>query len=66
MELKNAYKERFEFKDGRIYIRLDNSMINELREIRRKTGISMSESIRESIRRLIKDVNDKGNMNLTI
>lgn len=45
---------------------MDDSMIDRLREIRKKTGISVSEIIRESVRRLIQEVDETGSIQLKI
>lgn len=61
-----GYKEFREKKVKTLYSRMDDSMIAQLREIRMKTGISVSEIIRESVRRLLKEVNETGTINLRI
>ena len=66
METTSGYKTRFEKKNQRLDLRLDTSMIQKLKQIRRETGISVAELIRESVRRLLHDVNDKGSINLNI
>jgi hypothetical protein len=45
---------------------MDSSMVQSLKEIRKATGISVSEIIRESVRRLIQEVNESGSINLKI
>jgi len=45
---------------------MDDSMIARLREIRKKTGISVSEIIRESVRRLLQEVENTGSINLKL
>ena len=55
-----GYKNSLEPKKQILYARMDDSMILELRDIRRKTGISVSEIIREAVRRLIHEVNENG------
>ena len=65
MEIK-GYKERNEKKKTIVYVRLDESMINKLDEIRVKLGVSKSESIREAIRRLLRDVEEKGSLNISL
>jgi len=62
----NGYKTTFEKKNQRLYLRLDDSMIDKLKEIRRKTGISVSELVRESVRRLLQEVNAEGDINLKL
>lgn len=66
METTTSYKNRFEKKNQRLDIRLDESMIQRLKEIRKETGISVSELCREAVRRLIKDVSDSDGINLNI
>jgi len=66
METSSGYKNRFEKKNQRLDVRLDSSMIEKLKEIRRETGISVSEIIREAVRRILHDVNVSGDINLKI
>ncbi len=66
METKNGYKTSFEKKNQRLDVRLDDSMITKLKQIRRETGISVSEIIRESVRRLLQEVDETGSINLKI
>lgn len=66
MDTINGYKLRFEKKDKTLYSRMDDSMISRLREIRKKTGISVSEIIREAVRRLLRDIDETGSINLKI
>lgn len=66
METKNGYKLGYEKKKQILYSRMDDTMILRLREIRKKTGISVSEIIRESVRRLLLDVDTTGSINLKI
>ncbi len=61
-----GYKEFREKKVKTLYSRMDDSMIEKLREIRKKTGISVSEIIRESVRRLLKEVSETGSINLKL
>ena len=65
-ETVKGYKELFEKKKQILYSRMDDSMIERLREIRQKTGISMSELIREAVRRLLQEIEETGNINLRI
>ena len=62
----NGYKNRFEKKNQRVDVRLDTSMIQRLKEIRTKTGISVSEIIRESVRRLLQESNEAGAFNIRV
>ncbi len=66
MEELKGYKAKFEIKDKNLYCRMDSSMIQRLKEIRKATGISVSEVIRESVRRLIQEVDDTGSINLRV
>ena len=66
MDTVNGYKEKFERKKDILYSRMDDSMIKKLREIRKKTGISVSELIREAVRRLLLDIEKSGGMTLRI
>lgn len=65
-ETIEGYNVAYERKKQILYSRMDDSMINRLREIRRKTGISVSEIIRESVRRLLKEIDETGSINLKI
>lgn len=62
----NGYKEFKEKKKDIVYARLDASMLKKLQLIRNKTGISVSEIIREGVRRLLADIDDSGTLNLKI
>jgi predicted DNA-binding protein len=66
METVEGYKEFREKKEKILYSRMDDSMITRLRNIRKKTGISVSEIIREAVRRLLKEVDESGTINLRI
>lgn len=59
MDLK-GYKEKREKKSIIQPCRMDEKMINKLNEITAKTGISISELIRESVRHLIIEVEETG------
>jgi predicted DNA-binding protein len=61
-----GYKITFEKKQKILYSRMDATMIQRLKDIRKKTGISVSEIIRESVRRLLKEVDDTGSINLKL
>ena len=65
-EAVKGYKELFEKKKQILYSRMDDTMIERLREIRQKTGISVSELIREAVRRLLQEIEETGNINLRI
>ena len=49
METIEGYKIRYEKKEKNLYCRMDNTMIQRLRDIRKRTGISVSEIIREAV-----------------
>ncbi len=66
MDTIDGYKVAFEQKKQIFYSRMDDSMIKRLREIRKKTGISVSEVIREAVRRLLKEVDETGSINLKL
>jgi predicted DNA-binding protein len=66
METVEGYKEFREKKEKILYSRMDDSMIQRLRGIRKRTGISVSEIIREAVRRLLKEVDESGSINLKI
>lgn len=59
-----GYKDEKEKKEQIQYCRMDDSMIMRLKEIRRKTGISTSEIIRESVRRLLNEIDETGGFTL--
>lgn len=66
MDTINGYKVAYEKKKKTLYSRMDDSMIQRLREIRKKSGISVSEVIREAVRRLLQEVDETGSINLKI
>lgn len=66
MDTVQGYKEFREKKIKTLYSRMDDSMIAKLRDIRKKTGISVSEIIRESVRRLLQEIESTGSINLKI
>jgi hypothetical protein len=66
MELATGYKTKFEIKKQHLFCRMDDSMIDKLRDIRKKTGISVSEVIREAVRRLLLEIEATGSINLKI
>ena len=53
-------------KDDIIYSRIDKKMISRLHELRSITGISTSELIRESVRRMLVEIELDGVMKLNI
>jgi len=66
METTTGYKTNFEMKNQRLDIRLDESMIDGLKQIRKKTGISVSELCREAIRRLLQESSESGSFNIRV
>lgn len=66
METTTGYKTSYEQKNQRLDIRLDESMIERLKQIRRETGISVSELCREAVRRLIMESQESGSLNIRI
>jgi hypothetical protein len=66
MDEVKGYKSGYEKKKQILYSRMDDSMIQKLREIRRKTGVSVSEIIREGVRRLLRDIEETGSFNMKI
>jgi predicted DNA-binding protein len=61
-----GYKIRYEKKEKNLYCRMDDSMIQRLKDIRKRTGISISEIMREAIRKLLKEVDETGSINLRL
>lgn len=66
METIKGHKIPGETKKDIIYVRMTETMINKLRRIRSKTGIPVSEVIRESVQRLLKEVDELGSFNVRI
>lgn len=64
MKLNDGYKNKHEIKMQRMEFRLDTSMYKQLLDIRKRHGVSVSELIRESIRRLIADAKEKAGVKL--
>lgn len=65
-ETIEGYKLAYEPKKKILYSRMDDSMIDRLKGISRKTGISVSEIIREGVRRLLIEVEQNGSINLKL
>ena len=61
-----GYKVRYEKKEKILYSRMDESMIASLKAISRKTGISVSEIIREGVRRLLNEIDATGSFSLKL
>ena len=66
MDGVKGYKAKFEIKEKNLYCRMDSSMIERLKEIRRASGISCSETVREAVRRLFNEIDQSGNITLKI
>ncbi len=66
MDTTEGYKIRYEKKEKILYARMDETMILKLKMISRKTGISVSELIRESVRRLLHNVDETGGISMKI
>ncbi|MDH5379288.1 MAG: ribbon-helix-helix domain-containing protein [Cyclobacteriaceae bacterium] len=66
MAIINTYKSKNEKKKDIVYCRMDDSMQEALDEIRKATGISKSELIREAVRRLISEVKLRGDVRISI
>lgn len=66
MDVVKGYKAKFEIKERNLYCRMDSSMIERLKEIRRASGISCSETVREAVRRLFNEIDQSGNITLKI
>ena len=66
MDVVKGYKAKFEIKEKNLYCRMDTSMIERLKEIRRASGISCSETVREAVRRLFSEIDQSGNITLKI
>jgi metal-responsive CopG/Arc/MetJ family transcriptional regulator len=66
METINGYKVRYEKKVDHLFVRMDDTMIKKLHEIRQRTGITVSEIIREAVRRLLLEAETAGSINLKL
>jgi len=55
-----------EAKKDIVYVRMDKTMLGRLRHIRRKTGIPVSEIIRESVRIKLLEVEEQGSLNIKV
>lgn len=66
MKTIEGYDIPRETKKDIIYVRMNKTMISDLKEIRKKTDISVSELIREGVRRLLKEVTETGSLNVRI
>jgi len=66
MDTIEGYKIRREEKKDIMWCRMDSTMIEKLREIRDKAGISTSELIREAVRRFLKETAKTGSVEIKI
>ena len=49
-----------------IYVRMKKSMINQLKNIKLKTGIPVSEIIRESVKQTLHEIDETVSLNIKI
>jgi hypothetical protein len=49
-----------------VYVRMHDDMIKGLRKIKKITGIPVSEIIRESVKRLLNEVDEVGSLNIKV
>jgi metal-responsive CopG/Arc/MetJ family transcriptional regulator len=66
METIKGYDIPRETKKDIIYVRMHKTMIKELRDIRSKTGIPISEIIREAVRQTLIEINSSGSLSFKI
>lgn len=66
METIQGFDITRETKKDIVYVRMTKTMINKLRTIRRKTGIPISEIVRESVRKTLTEVDEIGSFNIKI
>ncbi len=66
METINGYEIRKETMQDIIYVRMKKSMINQLKNVRSKTGIPVSEIIRESVKQTLHEIDETGSLNIKI
>jgi predicted DNA-binding protein len=66
METIKGHDLQRETKKDIIYVRMTDTMIKELKDIRTKTGIPVSEVVRESVKRLLQEVNEMGSLNIRV
>ena len=62
METIKGFDITRETKKKIVYVRMTESMIKELRNIRKKTGIPVSEIVRESVKRTLVEINTSGSL----
>ncbi len=66
MDSEIGYKVRYEKKKDIIYSRMDAVMIKRLRDLSNQTGISVSEIVRDSVRRLFSEISTTGSYSIKI
>ena len=66
METIKGYEIRNETMKDILYVRMKKSMINQLKNIRNKTGIPVSEIIRESVKQTLHEIDETGSLNIKI
>ena len=66
METIQGFDITRETKKDIIYVRMTKTMINKLRTIRKKTGLPISEIVRESVRKTLTEVDEIGSLNIKI
>ena len=66
METIKGYEIRKETMKDIIYVRMNKTMINQLKNIRSKTGIPVSEIIRESVKQTLHEIDETGSLNIKI
>ncbi len=64
MVLENGYKKKPKKKESTIYVRMDQEMVSQVKEIRDQLGESMSGILREATRRLIAQAKKDGSTTL--
>ena len=66
METIKGFEITRETKKDIVYVRMTKTMINKLRTIRKKTGLPISEIVRESVRQTLTEVDEIGSLNIKI
>lgn len=66
METIKGYDIPRETKPDIVYVRMTKAMIKELRNIRSKTGLPVSEIVRESVRKTLIEVSESGSLNIKV
>ena len=66
METIKGYEIQKETMQDIIYVRMKKPMINQLKNVRSKTGIPVSEIIRESVKQTLLEIDETGSLNIKI